>query len=134
MQTHSHSLPMDHPSPCLLHPEALSPVWSWYVGHRARSMYTPALGWIKYPVLSIEEKTTSASLRIFSGGSSLNVTENCCMSTSFSYFFVGPYLDISQYFAFTIQGTWLLGYCSVVPSFHLLQRLFPSPSLIQLFY
>lgn len=82
---------MDHPSPYLPNPEALSPVWSWYVGHRARSMYTPALGWIKYPVLPIKEKTTSASLHILSGGGSSNISENCSMSTSVSYFFVGPY-------------------------------------------
>lgn len=90
-QTHSHSLPMDHPSTYLSNTETLSPAWSWYIGHRARNMYTPVLGWNKYRVLSIKERTASASLHIFSGAGSLNIPENSCMPTSVSYFFVGPY-------------------------------------------
>lgn len=80
---------MDHHSPYLPSPEALSPVWGWYVGHSAKSMYTPALGWTKYWVLSSKENPTSASLHVFSGDGSLNIPENCCMSTSVSCFFVG---------------------------------------------
>lgn len=108
---------MDHPSPYLHNPEALSPFWSWYVGHRARSMYTPALNWIKYPGLSIKEKTNSASLHIFSGDGSLNNPENCCMSTSVSYFFVGPYpgcFPIISFHRARHLAPWLLFCCTLI--------------------
>lgn len=140
LQNCSHLLPIYFLSPYLPNTEDLSTVQSWYVGHRTRRMYTPALAAeLNIPYYLLKKKDIYiyfSSLHIFYGGSSQVIAISPPQLPFF--FFIFRYifwmLPKDRFHYAKHLSTCILSYNSIAPTFHLIGRLFRSLSLAQLFY